>query len=600
MDNIFWLLIFAGATIGLLSTFLIASERELKVKRRRVQELESKLAEAPEGGLTETAAGNNSQDATRIKELTAQNQELLEEISALTHKLGASERKVEELQAIYARLSEVDADNAELRSASQQLQQENRELQSRLAASESRINEGEGTGREIFDSSGQLQGEIAALKRQLEKSQARVHELEASEQRLANATVLESSWKDQQVELETQILRLKDEIIVSEAKTREMAALQNRLNETELRYQQSSEEKARLEEQIVRWQERLAESEESRRCLEIIRTRLEELQARQSALAENNRQIQDEMLALGNLLQGSPGNMQQLDLPSSNRPTESLLDALSPNDSAPNPLRSTGGSIETARQYIEAGRYQEALSQLESRLQLEPNDRETQLYHLLVSVKLHGTDGYGMQINSIQDMADLTESERVAARDIFLLRADEAQKRGRDDEMLRYRLWARNVVFRTPFGNQETKTAPRGNGTDKANGHTPALQLGEQKTSPVVPLPSATADELSAQASRKRKRFGFFVVVLVIFLAAAAMKAGFLRSDPLDRNPVHAPKLETQLDTVTAKRGMAQRSLENRLADARAEPTQKAVANSVAATKSLPTKSKDEKEAKTK
>jgi hypothetical protein len=137
--------------------------------------------------------------------------------------------------------------------------------------------------------------------------------------------------------------------------------------------------------------------------------------------------------------------------------------------------------------------------------------------------------------------------------------------------------------------------------SDNAGEHTPALQLGEHKmTSSVVPFPGATAEELSAQASRKRKRFGFFIVVLLIFLLAAAMKAGFLRSDSLDRTPPSSTKLETQLYSGTANKGMAQRSQENRLAEARAEPTPRSVANTVAATRSLPTKAKDEKEAKIK
>ena len=40
-------------------------------------------------------------------------------------------------------------------------------------------------------------------------------------------------------------------------------------------------------------------------------------------------------------------------------------------------------------------------------------------------------------------------------RDIFLARADEAQKLGRNDEMLRYRSWAKNIVYHTRLADDE-------------------------------------------------------------------------------------------------------------------------------------------------
>jgi len=595
MDNIFvWLLIFAGATIGLLSTFLIASERELKLKRQRVEELESKLADTPGPG----SAANNSPDTNRVKELTARNQELLEEITALTHRLAASERRVDELQAIYARLSEVDMDNAELRSAGQRLQEENKELKTQLEASENHIKEWEAMRRETSDSR-QLEAEIAALKRQLEESQAKLRGLEASEQQLANAASRESAWRDQQAELEAQIVTLRSEIAASAAKTNEMAALQSRLNEMERHYQALSEENGRFQQQISQWQERLAESEESRRRLEIIRRRLEELQARQSALAENSRQIQDQMLDIGGLLQAASGSMQQLDLPSSTQVVELPEYELRPKDSEPNPLWSPDSSIQAARDHIAAGRYQEALLQLESRLYVAPNDRETQLYHLLASVKLNGSDGYDKRISSIQDMPELTESERAAARDIFLVRAEEAQRRGRDDEMLRYRLWARSVIFRTPFGDTDNDTMLPDNGGDKANGQTSALRSRNQDVpSSMLTASSVAADELSVQASRKKKRFGLFVIVLLIFLLGAAMTAGFLRNEESDKSPAHATNVEGQRSPAMPKSAMiTQNSMGNRPGDQRAE--QKPSANTMVPTKSLThaTKLKNEKEA---
>ena len=48
MDTMFiWII--AGAAIGLLGIFLVASERELKRKRQELEELKNKLADVPAG-----------------------------------------------------------------------------------------------------------------------------------------------------------------------------------------------------------------------------------------------------------------------------------------------------------------------------------------------------------------------------------------------------------------------------------------------------------------------------------------------------------------------------------------------------------------------
>ncbi|HZD39863.1 MAG TPA: hypothetical protein VE131_04025, partial [Terriglobales bacterium] len=66
MDNLFiWMLISAGAVIGLLATFLLASERELKIKRRQLEIFADKLAGLTDTGSTREAVQNT--DGSQIQ-----------------------------------------------------------------------------------------------------------------------------------------------------------------------------------------------------------------------------------------------------------------------------------------------------------------------------------------------------------------------------------------------------------------------------------------------------------------------------------------------------------------------------------------------------
>src|SRR6266508_3451484 len=85
MENLYsWLIIFSGATITLLGSFLFISERELRNKRREFDEFKRRQTAAPQQSETHSS----------------KNKELLEEIAALSSKLAASEKSVEELRAI--------------------------------------------------------------------------------------------------------------------------------------------------------------------------------------------------------------------------------------------------------------------------------------------------------------------------------------------------------------------------------------------------------------------------------------------------------------------------------------------------------------------
>ena len=63
MGSIFvWIVMFAGAAVVLLGIFLVASERELKVKRREIEALLSRL----ENGSQDTAIEAAGQPQARV------------------------------------------------------------------------------------------------------------------------------------------------------------------------------------------------------------------------------------------------------------------------------------------------------------------------------------------------------------------------------------------------------------------------------------------------------------------------------------------------------------------------------------------------------
>src|SRR5919108_4912806 len=125
MEN-FWLLIFAGGTIGLLGTFLFTSERELGKKRREIEYFRRQHAENAGGPAIE------SQPSEAQSELAAKNQQLIEQIASLTGRLEESQRMTKELEAERHRLLTARSENDEL-------QKIVANLQSRLQASEARF-----------------------------------------------------------------------------------------------------------------------------------------------------------------------------------------------------------------------------------------------------------------------------------------------------------------------------------------------------------------------------------------------------------------------------------------------------------------------------
>lgn len=307
MENMFiWMLIFAGAAIGLLGTFLIASERELNVKRKEVDELAVKLGGEGATNRLDNPTETHLADSDAPPDLLARNQELLDEMSLLTHRLESSHKRIEELETAHHHLSGTEVENNQLQASNQLLQEEITSLKAQLQAIRYQLEMSNSHHQEIVGRNSQLEAEIAALKGKLDESQARVRDLNGARERLANVESCETAFKDQQHQLEVQVSELKNQLAATQTKLQGLEAARNRLTEMERLHQEVREENRRLQEEISRSRERLAENEENERRLDILRQHLEELQTKQAALTESNRQFQDDLAAVANVLTSPP------------------------------------------------------------------------------------------------------------------------------------------------------------------------------------------------------------------------------------------------------------------------------------------------------
>jgi hypothetical protein len=456
MENMFvWTLVFAGATISLLATFLIASEREVKIKRREIEELKVKVRDSHSDELHGIQATD-----TQAAELTAQNEDLL-----ATNMVEENEKTKAELRILQHRLGDYESENGELQLTNQRLQADIADLNNQLQANATRFNESADQTQEVTKCKSHLEAQIAELQHKLSDGKVHLEELENARQRLADAESRETALRERQHILEQEIEELRQEVSAQQQNVGAIETIRTYLQETERLHQEARSENRRLQEEIARWQERLAAREESKRQFAIFRQHFGELQAKQASIAETQRQFHSEMIALVRTLDGSYSDFTNSSPEISNETIE-FHASVDTNDAVSHRVQAIG----LARDQINQRRYYDALANLNGLLKADPNNREARLHHLLAEIHLHGIESYEDRIDSIKDMAELSESERITARDIFLLRADAAQKSGQDNEMLRYRAWARNVIYRAPFTNMDNEAAAPALGAAESNG----------------------------------------------------------------------------------------------------------------------------------
>jgi len=298
MEDMFvWILVCAGATIGLLGTFLISSERELKRKRREVEEFAARL----ESGETAPAPA----DTERATELIARNKALEDEVNSLSSRLRQSEKASEELAAAQNQLSVSRLENVELKKSNQQLQEESALLKNQLDLNLNRLSHSGDEHEQAAARAARYEAENASLRSELEQSRQKIQDLENKQAQRADIESRESLMKEQQQRLESEITQLNQQLNAAREAAHESAAAEAQLRESESSRKQLLDDNHRLQQEISRWQERLADSEEQRRRLSAFRHNLEELRTKQAAVIETHRQLQEELDALARFAESS-------------------------------------------------------------------------------------------------------------------------------------------------------------------------------------------------------------------------------------------------------------------------------------------------------
>ncbi len=304
MENMFvWMLVFAGATIGLLGTFLVASERELKKKRAEVEVLLAGVNTAQTAydephplQPTETAPAT---------ELIAKNKELADEVASLSSRLQLSETTGKALSEIQNELQSSQLENAELRKSNQKLEEELAQAKSQLDFGRAQLEQSRNEDQRVTTQHAQFETEIATLRDELELSRRKILALETEQAQRSDFESRESLMKEQQQQLKGQIAELNNQLVDSRNSLQELEATRAQLQESETLRRQVMEDNQRLQQQISAWQERLADSDEQRWRLTTLSHHIEALKAKRAAANESQRQLEEELDALARIVDPS-------------------------------------------------------------------------------------------------------------------------------------------------------------------------------------------------------------------------------------------------------------------------------------------------------
>jgi predicted nucleic acid-binding Zn-ribbon protein len=303
MENMFlWILLFAGVLIALLVIVLVSSERELKVKRREVETLLTRLETSPQGNPAAQPITQQRDNSAEVAELRASNQELENEINTLSSKLEWSRRTIEELQATQHSTAAARAATLELHTANDRLKEEVNELRNRLQASEAGTTGSAADNQDAAERHARLQSEMMDLKHKLEESHAKLREFENLQQKLVSFGALEERHREERLRMESRIAELEKEISTGREKVREAETLRDRLAESERNQETLRNESRQRDEEIARLRERVAEAEENRRRLVSLQAPYDALISKQTALAERQREFQEELAGFARMI----------------------------------------------------------------------------------------------------------------------------------------------------------------------------------------------------------------------------------------------------------------------------------------------------------
>jgi chromosome segregation ATPase len=305
MESLFvWIVMFAGAAIVLLGLFLVSSERELKNKRREIEELVGRLEGAASGNAP-MASASSADDGAALAELRSANQDLQSQVAGLTGKLEMSRRTIEEMEN-ERNHAEDSAETQQLRAANERLAGEINELRDRLQASEAaRQSAGAGAHDAGAQQLAHAQSEIAELKRQLDDSQAQLRELRMSEQKTAEINALEAQHRDEKQTFQTRLADMEKQLAAEREKLGELETLRAQVAESSSTERSLRDQIRSHEEEVPRWRERIAALEASGAQLAALHKPYSDLLAKHASLADMQRDLQRDLSALAEII-GSP------------------------------------------------------------------------------------------------------------------------------------------------------------------------------------------------------------------------------------------------------------------------------------------------------
>jgi hypothetical protein len=435
MDGtITWMLVVAGATIALMGVLLFVSEKEVRKKRREIAGLVGKLSR-PNAGVV---AGDYQNSLTKLEDA---NKELQEQLSSLSRRLASTEHE----------FTELESERRQLENSNQKFNDEALALRQQLHSA-LKANEEARFDRAAFnDQLTTMASELKSTTAKLGQAKLRIEELENADDpsALANA---ERFVTESRAEFENNIRALQRDLADREDKLRTLDTVTRQLLDLEEKYDKALLDNRELQQEITCRREQLSNKDAAPGDFGIVHREMDDPRLRSSS-SNHEAQMQFDVVGLSENRYSSRHAAQTgtvLLTPAST--------GLSGMDGSESHVQSTGSH--TALQYVEPGLNENKLTGGDLELRQSANDRTAQLSHLLAWVRLHGGDQYRDQIDSLKDFTDLSERERGVVRDIFLARADEAQKRGRDDAMLRYRNWAKNIVYHTRFADDEIEDLP--------------------------------------------------------------------------------------------------------------------------------------------
>ena len=305
MDGMFvWIVMFAGAAVALLGLFLVASERELKVKRREIEVLVAKLEDTPQG-FAQTQSVDTQGVQAELADLRSQNRSLQDELGRLTDELDQTRNTIGELRNSQQHSASSQIESQQLGAANERLTREVTELKSRLAASEARVQSSASPGRDEQEAHARMQAEIDNLKSMLNESHAKIRDLESARQNLPDMNAIAAAHSQERDNLQRRIAELEGRISSDQEKLAEHQAMRDRLAQAQSIQDSLRGELRRHEEEIPRWQARVAAADESRQRLAALQAPCNELLSKQAALADRQRQLQEDLVAFARQIAAS-------------------------------------------------------------------------------------------------------------------------------------------------------------------------------------------------------------------------------------------------------------------------------------------------------